>query len=94
MKMPPPITVGEVLSIIERLHPDSLLLVRDNTGLDEEDLQKLWLKVVYAYDPRRRLATIEYLLLIMHEARAKDPSATCTRSSFPGWASSSGSMTR
>jgi hypothetical protein len=73
MKMPPPVTAAEVLSIIERLYPDSLLLVRNETGLDEEELQELWRKVAYTFDPRRRLETIEYLLLIMHEARAKDP---------------------
>jgi hypothetical protein len=69
----PPITVAEVLSIIERLHPESLLLVRNESGLDEEMVKRLWTKVITSFYPRRRLENIEYLLLLMHAARTKDP---------------------
>lgn len=69
------ITVSEMLEIIERLHPDSLLLVRDDTGLDEDTIKELWARVIYSFDPKRRLENIEYLLLILHDGRAKNPRA-------------------
>lgn len=72
MNRPSSITVGKLLSVIERLHPDSLLLVRNETGLDESSLQELWEKVCFSFDPERRLATIEYLLLVMNDARQLD----------------------
>lgn len=66
-------TVPEFLSILERMNPESLLLVRDETGLSEELLAELFRKVSFTVDPERRLAHLEYLLLLMHEARQKDP---------------------
>lgn len=67
-----PYTGAEILSIVERLHPDRLLLLRSETGLDDEALKLLCERLAKCADPRCRLATIEYLLLIMHEARAID----------------------
>ena len=78
MRYPITITPNEVLSILERLYPDSLLLVRDETGLDEETQQALWRKVAFSYDPPRRLATVEYLLLVMHRACEQDRAAYLT----------------
>ncbi|MBZ9647582.1 hypothetical protein K9B33_08515 [Sphingobium sp. 3R8] len=83
MQYPITITPNEILSILERLHPDSLLLVRDETGLDEETKKALWRKVAFSYDPPRRLATVEYLLLIMHEACEHGRAAYLTKVFFP-----------
>ncbi|MFL6858432.1 MAG: hypothetical protein ACJ8EB_11070 [Allosphingosinicella sp.] len=83
MQYPVAIAPAEILSILERLHPDSLLLVRDATGLDEETQQALWRKVAFSYDPPRRLATVEYLLLIMHEACGQDRAAYLTKVFLP-----------
>lgn len=83
MRYPITITPNEVLSILERLYPDSLLLVRDETGLDEETQQALWRKVAFSYDPPRRLATVEYLLLVMHRACEQDRAAYLTKVFFP-----------
>ena len=83
MQNPIAITPNEILSILERLHPDSLLLVRDKTGLDEETLEALWRKVAFSYDLPRRLATVEYLLLIMHQACEQDRTAYLTKVFFP-----------
>lgn len=83
MQYPITITPNEILSILERLHPDSLLLVRDETGLDEETQNALWRKVAFSYDPPRRLATVEYLLLIMHQACEQDRAAYLTKVFFP-----------
>ena len=83
MTLPISITTAEFLSIIERLHPDSLLLARDGTGLDEETLQQLWEKVAFSYDPPRRLATVEYLLLLMHKASEQDRAGYLTRVFLP-----------
>jgi hypothetical protein len=75
--MPDQITIGadDFLSILQRLHPDSLLLVRGETGLDEQSKQDLWRKITFSYDPPRRLATVEFLLLIMHRACEQDRTA-------------------
>lgn len=71
--MPPPMTIAELYSILERLHPDSLLLVRSKSGLDAELLEELMRKVCFSFDPEQRLTNLEYLLLTMHEARQVDP---------------------
>ncbi|TPG13530.1 hypothetical protein [Sphingomonas oligophenolica] len=83
MQYPITITPNEILSILERLHPDSLLLVRDETGLDQETQKALWRKVAFSYDPPRRLATVEYLLLIMHQACEQERAAYLTKVFFP-----------
>jgi hypothetical protein len=75
--------VDEVFSILERLHPDSLLLERNASGLDAERLEGLWSKVAHTYDPPRRLATLEYLLLLMHQASEGDRSAYLTKVFLP-----------
>lgn len=67
-----PYTGAEILSIVERLHPDRLLLLRSETGLDDEALKLLCERLAKCADPRCRLAAVEYLSLIMHEARAID----------------------
>ncbi|MGR4890863.1 hypothetical protein ACIPPQ_07510 [Sphingopyxis sp. LARHCG72] len=85
MQFPVSIDPVEYLSIIERLRPDSLLLVRDSAGLDEDTEQRLWRKVAYSYDPARRLAAVEYLLLTMHEASEQDRAAYMTKVFLP-WA--------
>lgn len=83
MQYPIKITLAEFLLILERLHPDSLLLLRDETELDEETLQALWRKVAFSYDPPRRLATVEYLLLIMNQACEQNRTAYLTKVFFP-----------
>lgn len=85
MTFPINVTPAEFLSIIERLHPDSLLLARDGTGLDKETLQQLWEKVAFSSDPPRRLATVEYLLLLMHKASEQDRAGYLARVFLP-WA--------
>ena len=83
MHAPRTITPAEIMSIVERLHPESLLVVRAVSGLENEPLQELWRKVAFTYDPPRRLAIVEYLLLIMHEAREKDPRGYLMRVFLP-----------
>lgn len=83
MPYPTVVNTVELLSILERLHPDSLLLQRGETGLDEETQQLLWRKVAFSYDPRRRLATIEYLLLSMHQACDQDRSGYLAKVFLP-----------
>jgi len=83
MQFPVAITPAEILSILERLHPDSLLLVRGETGLDGETQKALWRKVALSYDPARRLAIVEYLLLIMHQACGQDRAGYLTKIFLP-----------
>lgn len=66
-------TIPQLLSILERMNPESLLLVRGETGLGDELLAELFRRVSFTVDPERRLAHLEYLLLVMHEARQVDP---------------------
>jgi hypothetical protein len=82
MQYPIIITPAEIMSILERLRPDSLLL-RGETGLNEEILQALWHKIAFSYDPPRRLATLEYLLLIMHQACEQDRAGYLTKVFLP-----------
>lgn len=72
MKPPEHMTLQHLLSILERLNPESLLLVRGETGLDDQLLAELFRKVAFSIDPERRLANLEYILLIMHDARRLD----------------------
>ncbi|WP_417409910.1 hypothetical protein [Hoeflea sp.] len=77
------ISPADLLSILGRLNPESLLLRRGETGLQAEELEALWRKIAFSYDPPRRLETIEYLLLIMNEARSIDAQGYLTKVLFP-----------
>lgn len=64
--MPPPIPVEQLISLLKLLEPDKLLLNRSETGLDKELHAELAEQLIDCFDPERRLATLEYLLLSMH----------------------------
>lgn len=83
MPKPSPISPAYILSILERLHPNGLLLARSDTGLDEATLQLLWRKLAFSFDPVRRITTVEFLLLIMDEARTRDAKAYLTKVFLP-----------
>ncbi|MCX7588796.1 hypothetical protein [Phenylobacterium sp. 58.2.17] len=78
-----PYTVDELERIVERIDPSRLLFVRPETELDDEARTALALLLVKSVEPRQRLANVEYLLLLMHQARAVDSAGYLQRVFLP-----------
>ncbi|HYD37439.1 MAG TPA: hypothetical protein VEA60_07485, partial [Allosphingosinicella sp.] len=73
--MTTPYTLGELDALVARLDPAKLLFVRTPADLDDDARRELGQRLVRSADPRQRLANVEYLLLLMHQARAVDSPA-------------------
>lgn len=83
MPKPTPISPADILSIFERLHPRSLLLRNGGNRLEDDNLDALWRKIAFSYDPPRRLAAVEYMMLLMNEARTGDAKGYLTKVILP-----------
>jgi hypothetical protein len=67
-----PQSIADLTSILERMHPDRLLMVRHGPRLEEEVVAALIPALVATHDLAMRLGNIEFLLLLLHEAREVD----------------------
>lgn len=63
-----PYTVAELEALLRRLDPAKLCFERSASDFDEEARTELGRLLITSADPRRRLANVEYLLLLMHQA--------------------------
>ncbi|MDL2403075.1 hypothetical protein [Rhizobium mayense] len=68
----PTYTLEELESIFGRMDPERLFFIRSGSDLEPETFDALICKIALSYDPASRLQNLEYLLLILHEARATD----------------------
>ncbi|MEN5229748.1 hypothetical protein [Brevundimonas naejangsanensis] len=70
-----PYTVAELETLVRRLDPAKLCFERAASDFDEEALTEFARLLITSTDPRRRLANVEYLLLLMHQAMTVDRAA-------------------
>lgn len=68
----PTYTLEELESIFGRMDPEKLFFIRSGLDLGPEIVDSLIRKIALSYDPASRLQNLEYLLLVLHEARATD----------------------